>query len=86
MRLLANTPGPRRFKLMRKADISGVSGTGHVADGVTFYDGTTAIYWRTEYASLVIFQSLEHLLAIHGHEGSTVIEWTDKENAWQPTS
>ena len=77
MKILNNAAEPRRFRLMRTTDISGVSGTGHVADGVCFYDGTTAIYWRTEYASLVVFHSLEHLLAIHGHEGATNVEWID---------
>jgi hypothetical protein len=77
MKLLNDAAPPRIFRLVRKTDISGVSGTGHVADGVTFYDGTTAIYWRTEFASMVVFQSLEHLLRIHGHDGATTIEWMD---------
>jgi hypothetical protein len=75
MKLLDFAPPPRLFKLIRTTDISGVSGAGHVADGVTFYDGTTVVYWRTDYASVVVFHSLEHLLAIHGHEGATHVEW-----------
>jgi len=82
MKLLDRAPLPRRFKLMRKADISGISGVGHVADGVTFYDGTTVIYWRTQYASCVVFHSLEHLLAIHGHEGATNVEWIDVDDSF----
>lgn len=68
---------PRRFKVMRKNDISGMSGTGHVADGVVFYDGTTVVYWRTETASMVVFKNIEALLTIHGHGGSTSVEWVD---------
>lgn len=63
--------------MVRKEDISGVSGTGHVADGVVFHDGTSVIYWRTQHASIAIYKSLDDLLAIHGHEGATGIEWVD---------
>lgn len=65
---------------MRKQDVSGVSGTGHVADGVVFYDGTTVIYWRTEIASVEVHKSLYNAIAIHGHGGSTTIEWEDPRN------
>jgi hypothetical protein len=58
-------------------DVSGVSGIGHVADGITFYDGTTVVYWRTVVASLVIFKDLESMIKIHGHGGTTSIEWVD---------
>lgn len=68
---------PQRFKLMRKNDVSGVSGTGHVADGVVFHDGTTVIYWRTDNASVGVYKSIESLLSIHGHEGATSVEWVD---------
>jgi hypothetical protein len=37
----------RTFKVIRNNDESGVSGTGHVCDGVVFDDGTTVIYWRS---------------------------------------
>jgi hypothetical protein len=81
MKLLDEAPLPRVFKVNRKADISGVSGVGHVADGVMFYDGTTVIYWRTQVPSVVVFHDLQHLLDIHGHGGATTIEWVEP---WNP--
>lgn len=68
---------PQRFKLLRTQDVSGISGTGHVADGVCFWDGTSVIYWRTEVASVGVYHTLDDLLAIHGHDGATTIEWVD---------
>lgn len=57
--------------------MSGVSGTGHVADGVMFPDGTCVIRWRTMFSSTAIYNNLDTLLNIHGHEGATGIEWVD---------
>lgn len=62
----------RMFELVRSEDVSGVSGTGVVAKGVEFEDGTVVLKWAT---SLTVFPSVEALLAIHGHEGRTVISW-----------
>lgn len=67
----------RRFKLVRKVDVSGVSGTGHVADGVIFHDGTTVVHWRTEHTSTIVFATYSDMIAIHGHGGSTEVEWVD---------
>ena len=36
---------PRAFTMIRHADVSGVSGTGQVLDGVVFADGVTVIRW-----------------------------------------
>lgn len=68
---------PRVFRLMRAYDVSGVSGIGHVADGVTFYDGTTVLRWKGDIASTEVHECLENVLAIHGHGGATTIEWED---------
>jgi len=35
----------RRFLLVRDCDPSGVSGTGIVAEGVQFSDGTAVMHW-----------------------------------------
>lgn len=53
------------FKISRKADESGVSGIGHVIDGVVFNDGTTVIKWLTEMSSIAIYKSFEEFKAIH---------------------
>jgi hypothetical protein len=62
----------RVFYLYRKTDATGVSGTGIVAEGVRFSDGTCALRWRTETSSTAIYASLDDLVKIHGHEGATV--------------
>jgi hypothetical protein len=63
---------PRIFFLYRQTDVTGVSGTGIVAEGVQFSDGTCAMRWRTEISSTAVYASLEDLVKIHGHDGATV--------------
>jgi hypothetical protein len=66
----------RAFHLIRHVDPTGVSGTGVVAEGVEFTDGTCAMKWRTRYASTAIYASADDLMEIHGHGGNTEIVWT----------
>ena len=68
---------PKRFYVLRKTDVSGVSGTGRVADGVEFGDGTVVIRWRTDTASTAIYASMGDLQAIHGHSGATTVRYLD---------
>lgn len=63
------------FRLVRKEDESGVSGTGHVADGVRFSDGHCALRWRTRYSSTCNYSSIEDVLHIHGHGGKTEVDF-----------
>lgn len=67
----------RRFMMLRRVDETGVSGTGHIADGVLFEDGTVVVRWRTATPGTTVFQSLEHAQAVHGHGGKTVFEFHD---------
>lgn len=69
----------RRFELHRETDVSGVSGTGAVAEGVEFSDGVAALRWRTEFTSTAIYASIAELEAIHGHGGATSIVWVDTD-------
>jgi hypothetical protein len=77
----------RRFKLVRHADVSGVSGTGHVADGVIWPDGTATVRWRGEHPSTVCWDggqaAVEH---VHGHGGATEIVWLDPEPPEPPVT
>ena len=75
----------RRFRLVRTTDVTGVSGTGHVADGVAFPDGTVALRWRSEWPTSVVFhdRGVEAVQAIHGHGGATKIEWLDMTQPWE---
>jgi hypothetical protein len=68
------TPG-KSFDLMRRLDKSGVSGTGRVAEGFEFEDGTVALRWLGDDASTNVYQSVESMLRIHGHGGSTEVQY-----------
>lgn len=67
----------RRFYLVRTEDLSGVSGTGNVAEGIQFDTGQCAMCWLTKTSSVAIYRSIEDLEFIHGHEGRTKVEWID---------
>ena len=70
----------RRFELHRDQDITGVSGTGVVADGVAFDDGVVVLRWRGEWPTSIVWheravESVEH---VHGHNGHSFIVWLDE--------
>lgn len=67
----------RRFVLNRKTDATGTSGTGLVAEGVEFSDGTCVLHWLTQYSSVALYKDVATLERIHGHEGATVVRWVD---------
>jgi len=67
----------RRFTLRRGSDVSGVSGTGAVAQGVESDSGVVVLFWLTSPRSIAIYDSALDLVAIHGHGGATTIEWQD---------
>jgi hypothetical protein len=67
----------RRFLLLRKEDVSGVSGTGIVAEGVEFVDGVCVLRWMSDTASTAVHDNIGKLEAIHGHGGATKIVWVD---------
>lgn len=63
----------RTFKLVRDEDITGISGTGEVAEGVEFTDGTVVLRWKGVQASTVVWKSIYDVEIIHGHGGKTRI-------------
>jgi len=67
----------RRFYLDRIEDATGVSGTGIIAEGVVFTDGTVVLRWRTAHHSTGLYNSLDEMVTIHGHDGRTVVKWID---------
>lgn len=69
----------RRFRLNRREDVSGISGTGYVVEGVQFTDGKVAARWLTPTATIELADSIADFVTIHGHDGATVIEWVDIE-------
>jgi hypothetical protein len=67
----------RRFQLHRDHDITGVSGTGLVAEGAAFSDGGAVVRWLTGTRSTVVWDDVEDINKIHGHGGATRIVWVD---------
>lgn len=67
------------FTLHRTADPSGVSGLGDVAFGVEFPDGAVAVRWPGDHPSTAAWGDIRDVEAIHGHEGSTLVTYLDKD-------
>jgi hypothetical protein len=72
----------RRFDLVRDEDVTGVSGTGVVAQGVWFPDGDVVVLrWTSAWPTSVVFheRGLDSIEAVHGHNGKTRVEWLDAD-------
>ena len=70
----------RRFVLARHEDITGLSGVGIVAEGVEWRGGTADLHWVTEHETFVHWPGgVDAILAVHGHNGASVIRWLDAE-------
>ncbi len=67
----------KRFVLNRKEDVAGISGTGIVVEGVQFSNGKVALTWLGEHQSVVFWDNMDDVIATHGHNGKTVVEWID---------
>lgn len=65
----------RAFHLQRDKDHNGVSGTGRVAEGCEFSDGTVVLRWLSATASTVVYGTLADAVRVHGHGGSTRVVW-----------
>lgn len=74
----------RRFYLDRQTDVSGTSGTGAVVEGVQLSNGQCVVRWLTYLSSLSVYQSIEDVVAIHGHNGSTSLHWYDEQPSRPP--
>ena len=74
---------PKRFQLVRSEDVSGTSGTGVVAYGVEFGDGTAVLRWNTKTSSTAIYGSVKDIEEIHGHGGATLVSWLDMPERWK---
>lgn len=69
--------GVRRFFLDRATDETGISGTGTVAQGVVWGDGSVALRWLTRHRSTCVYASMDDVVAIHGHAGKTRVRYED---------
>ncbi|UQN04847.1 hypothetical protein [Deinococcus sp. QL22] len=68
----------QRFQLIRTEDVSGCSGTGAVAEGVIFSDGSAAMRWNRPPCSTAFYASIDDLIFLHGHEGLTTVQVIDQ--------
>lgn len=68
----------RRFNFNRENDVSGISGTGIVAEGVLFSNNKVVVTWTGHHTSVNVFDSLAEFEAVHGHEGSSIVDWIDE--------
>lgn len=65
------------FYLSRIEDETGISGTGRVAEGVIFSDGRVALRWISKHRSTAIYDNINDVLFIHGHNGKTELIFVD---------
>lgn len=75
-------PKISKFYLNRVEDESGVSGTGIVAVGVKLPSGRCILEWvskRTSANSLGIYDDMDDLKKVHGHDGKTEVVYYDGE-------
>jgi hypothetical protein len=73
----------RVFVLRRNEDQSFPYGIRVVAEGVVFEDGSVVVRWLGDHRSTVVWNSLEDALAIHGHDGKTMVEFSQSPPSFQ---
>lgn len=78
----------RRFKMIRHNDESGISGKGHILDGIVFHNGWVVTCWRTDTADkhgsscITYWENYEAFYNVHikAHPANnTEIQWYDCE-------
>jgi len=74
----------KHFYLKREVDVSGTSGTGIVARGIILPSGKAIIEWTSFHTSIAIYNNIEDVNSIHGHDGATEIIMGDPPNAKKP--
>jgi hypothetical protein len=73
---------PRVFVLVRFRDVSGVSGTGVVAEGVEWSDGSASLRWFGSCESVAFWpRGVLGVETVHGHGGATVVRFLDPPDA-----
>ena len=68
----------RRFVLDRERDLTDVSGTGVIAEGVECEpDGLVLLYWK-KYKTSGTYPSMQVIEEVHCHHALTVVRWIDE--------
>ena len=70
----------KKFYLLRHRDLHNNSGTGTVAEGIIFGDGSGSYTWLTKHKTVTTFVKVKDVIDLHGHGGATemVIEGIKK--------
>ena len=71
-------PTPRRFHLVRTEDVSGVSGTGVVAEGIEYNSGWVTLQFNSPFACVEVALNMKVVESVHGHGNKTTIVWDDE--------
>ena len=61
----------RNFVLVRDEDVAGISGVGTIAEVTEFSTGKAVVAWQPPFGAIEVFDALEHVKQIHGHDGKT---------------
>lgn len=64
----------RMFRLNRLEDVTNISGTGIITEGIEFSNGRIVLMWLAS-DSLGVFDDMQAMLNVHGHNGKTVVEY-----------
>lgn len=67
----------KTFHLLRLVDKTGTSGTGVVAIGAILPSNRVILEWTSSEKTETIFESIEQVIRLHGHQGATVLVWGD---------
>lgn len=76
--------GMHRFRMIRQHDVSGVSGTGVVLEGIVFSSGQCVTHFLTPgpRGSVTVWDSFESFESVHissHQENETIIQWLHDE-------
>ncbi len=59
--------------------MSGVSGTGVIAEGCEFTSGYCSLTWLSSMGTFAWYTSIAALLHVHSHDGRTRVVWDDPD-------
>ena len=71
----------KTFHLVRHKDLSGVSGTGIVAEGVQLSNQKCILHWLSKAEAITVYDSMAELEQIHGHDGATIVVFDERRLA-----
>lgn len=55
----------RCFTVFREQDVTGISGTGRILDGVVFHTGQVVVCWYSEHRSVTVFENWDAFDNVH---------------------